>query len=465
MKTKGERKRQEFYYSAERSWLNDPNGMVYFDGKYHLCYQTIPNSPVNNGELHWGHATSVDLIHWTEHAPVLFPDKVGKMWSGTSAVVRDDSSGILGGEGIVAAYSTDTQNIGVAFSRDGFAFTKVSESEPVIAHPDGVTDFRDPHIFYYPEDKKWKMAIAGGLLRIYESDDLVHWSPCGEPQEEYNAECPNLVRMKTENTGEEKWVLMLGGRDYVVGGFDGKRFYGETEKIVMDDGADTYAGITFSDAPDGRIIMMSWLNRWWYAKNIPEGRRNGCLTLPVEMRLVKTAESYRLIQTPVKEVEKLRRGLIFSCGAREIASGENPLDGIRAETFEMDFTVDITRSCAFELGLRVGDGDSTKIRFDPETMALVFDRSECAEGSTELVEKFNPRECAILKDAALGGKLSFRIFVDRSSVEMFIGGGYHYFVMRILPRETSTGMYISADKMTLDGVEIYELENIWDDET
>ena len=154
MKTKGERKRQKFHYSAERSWLNDPNGMVYFDGKYHLCYQTIPNSPVNNGELHWGHATSVDLVHWTEHAPVLFPDKVGKMWSGTSAVVRDDPSGILGGEGIVAAYSTDTQNIGVAFSRDGFAFTKVSESEPVISHPDGVTDFRDPHIFYYPEDKK-----------------------------------------------------------------------------------------------------------------------------------------------------------------------------------------------------------------------------------------------------------------------------------------------------------------------
>lgn len=457
-----EKWRPRFHYTAARSWLNDPNGMVYFNGVYHLCYQTTPESAVNNGDIHWGHATSTDLIHWTEHDPVLSPDKVGTMWSGTSAVVRDDPSGTIGGEGIVAAYSTDTQNVGVALSRDGYHFTKISESAPVISHPDGVADFRDPHIFFYPEDSKWKMVIAGGLLRIYESSDLVHWSPCGEAQEEYNTECPNLIRMKTENTGEEKWVLSLGGRDYVVGSFDGKRFYGETEKIIMDDGADTYAGITFSDVPDGRVIMMSWLNRWWYAKNTPEGCWNGALTLPVEMRLIKTADSYRLLQTPVAEAEKLRRGLIFSCGAEEIGVNENPLDSVCADVYEMIFTVDISRSSAFEIGLRVGEGDSTKIRFSPDTMALVFDRSECADGSRELVEKFNPRECTISKDAARDGKLTFRIFVDRSSVEMFIGGGYHYFVMRIQPRETSRGMYISAcDRVTIDGIEIYELENIW----
>lgn len=460
----GKDRRPGFHYSAARSWINDPNGMVYFNGTYHLCYQTIPDSPVNNGDLHWGHATSTDLIHWTEHAPVLFPDKVGTMWSGTSAVVKGNAAGFFGGDGIVAAYSTDTQNVGIAFSRDGFRFEKVSESDPVIAHPDGVADFRDPHIFYYPEDKRWKMVIAGGFLRIYESSDLIRWSPCGEAQEEYNTECPNLIRMKVEGTNDEKWLLSLGGRDYVVGSFDGKKFYGETEKIVMDDGADTYAGITFSDVPDGRVIMMNWLNRWWYAKNTPEGCRNGCMTLPVEMRLIKTADSFRLLQTPVKEAEKLRRGLIFSCGACEIGAGKNPIENVRAEMFEMLFTVDMTRSSAFELGLRVGDGDSTKIRFDPDTMVLVFDRSECAEGSRELIEKFNPRECTVLKEAAHGGKLSFRIFVDRSSVEMFIGGGYHYFVMRIQPRETSTAMYLSADKrMAIDGIEIFGLEKIWED--
>ena len=460
-----EKWRPRFHFSAAKSWLNDPNGLVYFDGIYHMCYQTIPGDSVNNGELHWGHATSTDLIRWKEHPPVLYPDKVGTMWSGTSVVDDNDTSGFFdGGKGIVAAYSTNTQNIGIAYSRDGFDFKKVSESEPVLPCPDGVKAFRDPHIFRYDGDGKWKMVVAGGFVRIYESADLVHWSPCGEAQEEYDAECPSLFRVKTENTGEEKWVLSLGGRDYVVGSFDGKRFTGETDKIIMNDGADTYAGITFSNVPDGRVIMISWLNRWWYAKNVVEGCWNGCVTLPVEMRLIKTADSYRLLQTPVKEAETLRRERLFSCGALDLPAGENPLGKVFADTFEMLLTVDINKSAAFEIGLRTGDGDKTKIRFSPETMLLTFDRSECAGGSRELIEKFNPRECTVLKEAAPDGKLSFRIFVDRSSVEMFIGGGYHYFVMRIQPDETSTGMYLLSEKtLSIDGIDIYRLENIWED--
>lgn len=459
--------RPQFHYTAPQSWLNDPNGLVYFDGVYHLYYQSIPYSSVNNGDLHWGHATSRDLIHWRHRAPALAPDKVGTMWSGTAAVDHGGTTGFFGGKtGIVAAYSTDTQNIGIAYSRDGGeTFTKVSETEPVLAHPDGVTEFRDPHIFYYPEDGKWKMVVAGGILRIYESDDLVSFTPCGPAQEEFVTECPNLIRMKVEETGEEKWVLSLGGRDYVVGSFDGKKFTGETEKIIMDDGADTYAGITFSDTPDGRVIMISWLNRWWYAKLSPDGAWNGAFALPVEMKLHKIGERYRLFQNPVKEAEKLRRELLFSSAGAVIRSGENPLENVFADTFEMLFDVDIARSSAFEIGLRIGEGDRSFIRFDPETMLFTFDRTECAGGSDELKTKFNPREFTVEKDAVTDGKLSLCILVDRSSVEAFIGGGYHYFVARIQPSIRSTGMFISADEtVRADRLEIYKLGSIWRDE-
>ena len=460
-----EKLRPQFHFSAEKSWINDPNGLVYFDGLYHLYYQTIPSSSINNGDLHWGHATSPDLIHWTHHSTALYPDAVGKMWSGTAAVDRSGTTGFFGEgeEGIVIAYSTDTQDIGIAFSRDGGeTFEKVSEIKPVLRHPEGVTEFRDPHIFFYPEDGTWKMVVAGGLLRIFESPDLVNWTPCGPAQEEYNTECPNLIRMKVEGSNEEKWVLSLCGRDYVVGSFDGKKFTGETDKIVMDDGADTYAGITFSDTPDGRIIMISWLNRWWYAKNTPDGIWNGAFALPVEMKLHKIGGTYRLFQTPVKEDETLRKGLIFSSRDTVIKAGENPLGSVISDTFEMLFDVDLTRSSAFEIGLRIGDGDRSYLRFDPETMNFVFDRTECAGGSDELKIKFNPREFTVEKAAVRDGVLSFRIFVDRSSVEIFLGGGYHYFVARIQPSEKSRGMFISADSAVVSKrLEIYELKSIW----
>ena len=457
-----EKWRPSFHYSTKNSWLNDPNGLVYFKGVYHLYYQTTPNSVINNGDLHWGHATSKDLIHWIEHTPVLYPDKVGKMWSGTAYVDKNNISGFFDdGEGIIIAYSTDNQNIGIAYSKDGFEYTKLSEDKPILSHPEGVKDFRDPHIFYYPEDGKWKMVIAGGYLRIYESNNLMHWDVCAV-QEEYSTECPNLIRTKVYGTNEEKWVFSLCGRDYIVGSFDGKKFIGESERIIMDEGADTYAGITFSNMKDDRTVMISWLNRWWYAKNTPDGCWNGCVTLPIEMRLIKTNDSYRLIQNPVIETKVLRDELIFSDVGREYLHYENPLENVFSNTFELSFGVDITKSSRFEIGLCVGDGDRTRIMFSPETMKLTLDRSESKEGSPELIQKFNPREFIISNDALKDGILSFQIFVDKSNIEMFMCSGYYYFVSRIQPAKTSKGMYILADdKIVTTGIEIYKLKSIW----
>ena len=180
------------------------------------------------------------------------------------------------------------------------------------------------------------------------------------------------------------------------------------------------------------------------------------------LQLYKINGTYRLFQNPVKEAESLRREKLFSSGETVIKKGENPLGGVFADTFEMLFDVDISRSSAFEIGLRVGDGDRSFIRFDPETMLFTFDRTECAGGSDELKIKFNPREFKVEKNAVRAGKLTFRILVDRSSVEAFIGGGYHYFVARIQPSINSTGMFVSADKTVFaDRLEIYKLGSIW----
>jgi len=454
--------RPRFHYSTKCSWINDPNGLVYFEGVYHIYYQTIPGSSENNGDLHWGHATSEDLVHWTEQPCVLFPDAVGKMWSGTAAVDIDNRSGLFKEKGIIIAYSTDTQDIGIAYSEDGFHFTKFSEKEPVIRCPEGVTEFRDPHIFWYPEDAKWKMVVAGGLVRIYESSDLRHWVLCSDDKNGITTECPSLIRMRVENTTEEKWVLSLGGREYIVGSFNGKEFVPESDRQVFNEGPDTYAGITFANEPEGRIIMMSWLNRWWYAKASPDGPWTGCLSLPVEMRLLKIGDSYRLLQNPVREVDVLRGELLFSEGRREYSSN-NPLEAVSADIFEMIMTIDAEKSSEFELGIRVGEGDDNRLIFSPETMTFTFDRTECKNGSDELKVKFNPRVFTVSKEALKCGEISFRILVDRSNVEIFISGGIHYFVERIQPSEQSRKMYLKTNgTIHSKEIEIYKVNNIWE---
>ena len=457
--------RPQYHYSANHCWVNDPNGLVYYKGIYHFYYQCIPDSNDNkSGDMHWGHATSTDLVHWKEHTPVLFPDAVGKMWSGTGAVDHNNTSGFFTDTedktGIVVAYSTDTQHIGIAYSTDGFTFRKVSETEPVVAHPDGVTEFRDPHIFYYPEDKKWKMLVAGGYFRMYESPDLVDWTACGDAQEEYRTECPNLIRMKVENADEEKWVLSLGGRAYVVGDFDGKRFRGLTDRIDMNEGADTYAGITFSDVPDGRIIMISWFNRWSYAMP-PEGKWNGCFTLPVEMKLIKTKDSYRLVQTPVKETASLYGKRLLTLENVVCTAENDPLGTVRSNTFALEMTVDMKQSTGFSLGICLGDGDRSTLSFDPGSMGFVFDRSECKCGFPALVEKFNPRPFTISEESLKDGKLKLHMFVDRSNVEMYINDGCYYFTARIQPQPASRGMSISAGKLVVDRLEVREMNSIW----
>ena len=327
-----EKYRPQYHYSPKRNWVNDPNGLVYYEGVWHLYYQHNPTSNENNSNTHWGHATSKDLIHWEEQEIALFPDDLGNMWSGTGVVDYNNTSGFFAEtkekRGIVVAYSTSTQHVGIAYSTDGgYTFQKVSTSIPILQKPVGVNDFRDPHIFWYEEEQKWIMVVAGGLVRIYESFNLVDWEHCSDTN--INTECPNLIRMKVVETREEKWPLSLGGRSYIVGSFNGKEFKKESGILQMNYGPDSYAGITFNNAPNGRIIMISWLNNWAYT-GIADGVWNGCFTIPVELSLHRIDNAYQLVQIPVEEIVSIQGKKLVELREQNYKNHDDPLKNINS---------------------------------------------------------------------------------------------------------------------------------------
>lgn len=462
-----EKYRPQYHYSPKKNWVNDPNGLVYFEGVWHLYYQHNPTNNNNNSNTHWGHATSTDLINWEEQQIALFPDDLGNMWSGTGVVDHNNTSGFFTNtkdkKGIVVAYSTNTQHIGIAYSLDGgYTFTKVSTNEPVISKPAGVNDFRDPHIFWYEEEEKWVMVVAGGLVRIYESENLVDWTYCSDTS--INTECPNLIRMKVEETNEEKWLLSLGGRSYIVGSFDGKEFKKETGELTMNYGPDSYAGITFSDAPNDRVIMISWLNNWAYAA-ISDGVWNGCFTIPVEFSLHKINNSYQLVQNPVYELDNNRGKRLLSISDKNFQSNENILENIESNTFELNLEVNLTHTNNFELDFCIGDNDKTVVKFNKDTYRLLFIRSDSKYGFDALKKQNYLYNIPISKTSCEKDILKLRIYVDVGNVEIFVNDGLYYFVARIQPFTSSKKMSLTYDEnISIKKLEIFEMKSIYFDE-
>lgn len=462
-----EKYRPQYHYSPKENWVNDPNGLVYYEGVWHLYYQYNPTGNTNNSNTHWGHATSKDLINWEEQKIALFPDDLGNMWSGTGVVDHNNTSGFFTDtpekKGIVVAYSTNTQNIGIAYSTDGgYTFSKVSTSIPVVSKPIGVNDFRDPHLFWYEEDQKWKMVVAGGIVRIYESDNLVDWTHCSDSS--INTECPNLLRMNVLDFKEEKWILSLGGRSYYVGSFDGKEFKKESGLIKMNEGPDAYAGITFSNAPDSRIIMISWLNNWAYTAQ-PDGKWNGCFTLPTELKLKKVDNSYRLIQTPVEEVNTLRDKELLNIKNTYYQNNENPLENVYTNTFELNLEVDLKHTNDFTLDFCVSDNEKISLLFKKSESRLLFNRGECAYGIDALKQQNFLISIPLAPNSIDGDTLKLRMFVDCSNVEIYINDGYYYFTARIQPFTASKKMILSyKDNIAIDKLTVHSMKSIWFDD-
>lgn len=451
-----ERYRPQFHFSPERGWLNDPNGMVYYNGEYHLFYQYHPAGKTW-GPMHWGHAVSKDLVHW-EHLPIaLYPDHLGTVWSGSAVVDWHDTSGFFNGEpGIVAIFThaeVDGQMQSLAYSSDGGRTWRKYEGNPVLDQFKG-EDFRDPKVFWHEETKEWIMVVAGGKVRIYSSPNLRDWTLRSES--DIWTECPDLFELPVDgDPNNTKWVLSLGGRGYHIETFDGERFVPETAALPMNYGPDAYAAQTFSDEPNGRRIMINWMNNWEYANNLASitDPWNGVMTLPYELSLKTYPEGIRLVQQPIPELQRLRRTHCRFANEK-IEPGTNLLAEIRGAQLEIIAEFELGTAAEFGLKVRTGDREETAVGYRTADRVLFVDRNQSGAALSGVYEAPLAPE---------NNRVKMHLFVDWSSLEVFGNDGKVVITSLLFPSQASDGLELSAvgGDVRLSALDVYELESMW----
>jgi fructan beta-fructosidase len=449
--------------------MNDPNGLVFHDGEYHLFYQHNPFGDTW-GHMSWGHAVSRDLLHW-EHLPVALSEEDGIMIFSGSAVVDWENTSGFGMDGnppliaIYTGHSETEQTQNLAFSTDrGRTWTKY-EGNPVLSI--GSLEFRDPKVFRHEPTKRWIMVVVLAdrqKVRFYGSPNLKHWThlsdfgPAGATDGAW--ECPDLFPLPVEGEPESsKWVLKVDvfksvNAQYFVGDFDGERFIQEDNLPVWlcaDHGADFYAAQSWSDEPNGRRIWIGWLNNWHYANVIPTSPWRGSFSVPRELRLRRVQESLRLVQQPVEELKQLRQEFYHVTG-KDIATVNAQLSALPVN-LALEINVGFALESAQEFGIKIctGKDEETLIGYEARTRQIFVDRRNAGEGTFS--DQFPAVHRAPL--APQGGKIKLHIFVDSCSVEVFGSEGEAVISDLIFPHSQSATLELFAhggnvDIQTLD---------------
>ena len=447
-----------YHVAPATGWINDPNGLVYFKGKWHLFYQYY--NPAEIDGMQWGHAVSPDLVHWQHLPPAIRPDALGQIWSGSAVVDHHDTSGLFDGNAGLICYFTywdksdRRQSQGMAYSADGITF-KTWGANPIIAQlrylpgqPDD-KEFRDPKVFWHEPSGRWVMAVAGGKLRIFSSIDLLHWT-LESVSDTIETECPDLFELPLDgDPSNTRWVLSLGGRTYLVGSFDGKQFIPEDEAIVMSSGPDFYATQSWSDAPDGRRVIVSWIFGWGYGCKLDgsgitavfptEPRAGGCMTTPYELTLISTPAGMRLKMLPVPEIDSLR---IELPGPQDVQLRDGVMHHLSAHTHALDLTFAIGQCTATRVGVRIPAGKGLWIAagYDFGSKRLFIDRRNSGVNYAENYPgDYLSEECATPAGVAL------RILIDNCSVELFTADGLHHMSAFIMPDPASEGVDLFCD--------------------
>ncbi len=500
--------RGQYHYSVKNGWGNDPCGLVYYKGKYHLFYQYY-DSP-NWGPMHWAHATSTDLIHWQEQPIQFYPDEYGTMYSGCAVIANHETAPSIfneGEEGLVFFITAnggnggDVQKVIAAYSKDGETFHKYDEGKVLINWTDDSlknTAFRDPKVFRY--ENKWFMVIAGGPLRIYSSDDLVNWQ-VESVYGDLHTECPDLYPLvvKDENnqeTGEVKWVLDRGGRKYKIGDFkqvNGKWSFVPDEQYastnadgmgnedndgIMNFGPDSYAAMTYYRGDFGTaenfkaqdIIAINWMNTWDSGFNnaIPNANGNTIFngTYNLQLRLGIKKDSYGkyyLTQTPIDEYKILRdEANKVELNGVTINETNNPLNNFSGDSYEIVANLKPDSTCS-EVGFKVRTGydQETVIKYNLENKQLTIDR---LKSGVIVVEGERLNVCSQNVELNADGSIDLHIYVDRSSVEVFTNDYTVAGAMQIFASPVSKGLSVySIDGNATGNITIYPMKTIWTD--
>jgi levanase/fructan beta-fructosidase len=487
--------RPNFHFSPKKGWMNDPNGMFYYNGYYHLYFQHYPDGN-KWGPMHWGHATSTDMITWKEQPIALYPDELGYIFSGSAVVDIDNTSGFSSENKtpVIAMFThhdmeadkageiiDETQSI--AYSLDeGLNFTKF-KGNPVINNPN-IPDFRDPKVIWDEVRNQWTMVLAAGQeIMFYASRDLKNWellSKFGEGVGNHSGvwECPDLFPLPVKGTEETKWVLFVsinpGGPNtgsatqYFVGDFDGKTFtidkkfkeeLAKEHNFWLDFGRDNYAGVTWSNVTtaQGGKLYIGWMSNWLYANEVPTEKWRSANTIARELGLIKDDNTYRLISNPVKELDGYR--------AKKVADNDIVVEGntvlttsktIDLSKTEINFKISDVKEGNYTLTLANSKGDVLKFGYKGSNKQFFVDRNKA--GKTSFSDKFSDR-IAIAPRTSSAADLIGKILLDKTSIELFFDNGQTVMTEIFFPNAPFETLSIESnkEKFTLDNLEIHEL--------
>ncbi len=475
-----EKYRPTYHFTPPYGWMNDPNGMVYYGGEYHLFYQYNPFG-TRWQNMSWGHAISNDLIHW-EHLPVaLMPDSLGTIFSGSAVVDENNIAGFqTGEEKTLLAFYTQSERGGqwqsLAYSNDkGRTWTKYAKN-PILKHPTA-SDFRDPKVFWHEAGGKWIMILAvGQVMEIYSSVNAIDWtyeSNFGEGYGSHNGvwECPDLFELPVEGTNEKRWVLICninpggpsGGSatQYFIGNFDGKTFTCDSRKeetYWLDWGKDHYALVSWSDVPkeDGRRIGIAWMNNWEYANDLPTVNFRSAMSIPRELKLIKQDGHYLLTNYPVKETEILRtsqKELENIHVAPEYYSGQ--LIENDCESYEL--LINIENDNADVIGFKLFNGKGEYVDFYislSEKKFYSIDRKN--SGKIDFSNTFSTITSAPI---SVKKEYRLRILIDKCSIECFENQGEISMTNLIFPSEPYkfAEFYAKGGEYKIKKIQVYNL--------
>jgi fructan beta-fructosidase len=441
-----ERYRPQFHFTPMVGWTNDPNGLVYCEGEYHLFFQHNPYY-TKWGNMTWGHAVSKDLLHWEEIGDALLADDLGTMYSGSAVVDHSNTAG-FGAGAMLAFYTAAGEHAPVkvpytqamAYSTDrGRSFTKY-ESNPVVGFMEGSN--RDPKVFWHEASGQWVMVLylSRGKFILMGSKNLKDWKKLSDLPFPGGHECPELFELPVDgDKGNTRWVMWEGAGRYMLGQFDGTRFTAESAVLPSEWGVDSYAGQTYNDVPDGRRILLTWMNAGnGFDEIYPEMPFNQQMSIPRELTLHSTPQGVRLFAKPIQGVEKLYKKTHSGDGLT-MAAADSKLSAVDGELLDAAVTMQAGGARSVVLSVR-----GTAIEWSPAAGTL-----KCMGKSVKL--------------EGVGDELDLRVIADRTSLEIFAAGGRYVmsFCFRPAPKRRSLTVRADGGAARVAKLAVHELQSIW----